>query len=398
MLRYLFVIGLFFYALSTNASISPRTYNLLTDIQDAISQQPNTEKTRELDLDLQQLADDLSGNSLGLALTFQTHAQLKSYEQKEVEAQALLKKALQLSDLKKDTKNQLRSILAYSYFNQEDYTLAIEQLKIIINESEKPSANIYALLAAAFYSIEKIESGLPYIEKACEIAEEPKEAWLQMAFSGNYQIKKYDKAISYVDQLIYNYPDKKEYWQQKAGIHQILEDYQKASTTKELSYKKGFIEKEGDFVSLGQLLASQGDAFKVATVLEQALKNKTIEPTQKILNLQFQAWLQSKEITKAISVLSEIYTRFNEQDDGFQLLQYYTDGESWQLADDLANELLKQALTDKQKGKVLLYQGMAKYRLGDNRESLKTLGKATAFENSASQAKSWMSYIKQMGS
>jgi tetratricopeptide (TPR) repeat protein len=397
MLRYILILVLFTSSFSAAASISPRTYNLLNDIQEQVAKQPDAEKIKQLNSELQELAEDLSGNSLGLALTYQTHAQLKTYEQKESEAQALLRKALALPNLKNDTSSQLRSILAYSYFNQGDYQSAIEQLKIIINKSEKPSANIYALLAAAFYSIEKIEEGLPHIETACELSEAPKEAWLQMAFSGNYQIKRYEKAISYVNQLIYNYPDKKEYWQQKAGIHQILEDYPKAATTKELSYKKGFIEKEGDFISLGQLLASQGDAYKVAVVLEQALNNKVIEPTEKVLNLHFQAWLQAKEIDKAIAALSTLYTSFGEADDGFQLLQYYTDNESWQSADELANKLLKQSLTEKQKGKVLLYQGMAKYRLGDDRESLKILGKATAFENSASQAKSWMSYIKQMG-
>ena len=397
MLRNIVLVFLFISSFQVNASISPRTYNLLNDIQEQIAQQPVAEKTKQLNSELEELANDLSGNSLGLALTYQTHAQLKSYEQKESEAQALLIKALKLPDLKSDTLNQLRSILAYSYFNQGEYELAIKQLKVIVNESEKPSANIYALLAASFYSIEDIVNGLPYIEKACELSEAPKEAWFQMAFSGNYQIKNYDLAISYVNQLIYNYPDKKEYWQQKAGIHQILEDYPRAATTKELSYKKGFIEKEGDFISLGQLLASQGDAYKVALVLEQALSNKVIEPTKKVLNLHFQAWLQAKEIERAITALSKLYASFNDVEDGFQLLQYYTDSESWPLADELAVQLLEQPLTKKQKGKVLLYQGMAKYRLGDERESLKILGKATAFEDSASQAKSWMSYIKQMG-
>ena len=83
-------------------------------------------------------------------------------------------------------------------------------------------------------------------KKACLLSEMPKEGWLQMAFAGSYQTKQYEKAVKYVNQLVFNFPDKKDYWQQKAGIHQILEDYQLAAVTKELTYKKGFVVKIGE--------------------------------------------------------------------------------------------------------------------------------------------------------
>lgn len=397
MLRYVFIFSLFICHFASAASISPRTYNALNDIQQQITAMPDQIKVNELNETLVELASDLTGNSLGLALTYQTHAQLKTYEQKESEAQSLLMKALELPDLKSDTTNQLRSLLAYSYFNQSMYTEAIAPLKAVIKDSDKVSASIYALLAASYYSIEDLVAGLPYIEKACELSDKPKESWLQMAFSGSYQTKQYDKAISYVNQLVYNFPDKKDYWQQKAGIHQILEDYKRAAATKELTYKKGFVEKESDFINLGQLLASQGDAYKVATALDHALKSDLISPSEKVLNLQFQSWLQAKEIVKARQALATLYDTYNNVDDGYQLLQYYIDAEVWAQSDKLADQLLQQTLTDKQKGKVLLYQGMIKYRLGDERSALKLLGKSSAFESSSSQAKSWMSYIKQMG-
>ena len=397
MLRFVLLAALFICQCAYAATISPRTFNALNDLQKQITEQPTKEQQQEIDEALLELTDDLEGNSLGLALTYQTHAQLKTFQQKEDEAQGLLKKAIHLPDLKTDTLNQLRSLLAFSYFSQGEYRASIEPLKLIIKEVEAASANIYALLAASYYSLEGVAKGLPYIEKACELTDKPKEAWLQMAFAGNYQTKQHDKAIFYVNQLVYNFPDKKDYWQQKAGVHQILEDYKKAANTKELFYKKGFAEKESDFINLGQLLASQGDAYKVAKVLEQALKSKLIEPTEKILNLQFQAWLQAKELKNARVALANLYNTYADVGDGYQLLQYYIDAENWKDADLLAQKLLTQTLTSKQKGKVLLYQGMVQYRLGDDRSALKLLGKASAFENTSSQAKSWMSYIKQMG-
>ncbi len=396
MMRFVVIFSLMLSVFAHSASISPRIYNALNDIQEKINEEPNADTTKALNEELNELLEDLSGNNLGLALTYQTLFQLKVYEEKEKEGRSYLNKALALKDLNKDTINQIRSMLAYSHFNAGEYIPAINELKTIIKESEKVSPNIYALLAAAYYSIEDFKTGLPYIEKACELTDTPKEAWLQMAFSGNYQLKDMNRALLYVNQLVYNYPDKKDYWQQKSALHQILEDYTKASVTKELAYKKGFMEKEGDFISLGQLLASQGEAYKVALALEEALNKQLIEKSEKILNLYFQAWLQAKEIEKARTSLAELFNLFQDKDDGYQLLQYYIDGELWSNADLLATKLLSMDLEDKQKGKVYLYHGMVKYNLGDIREALKLLGKSTAFENSSSQAKSWMNYIKQM--
>lgn len=395
-MRFILVLSLLIASYANGASISPRIYNALNELQQKINEQPSHKDVADINKELDELLEDLSGNSLGMALTYQTLSQLKVYEQKEKESQVYLEKALALKDLNVDTINQIRSMLAYSFFNSGEYSKAIEQLKLVIQSSEKQSANILALLAASYYSIEDFKTGLPYIERACDLTEKPKEGWLQMAFSGNYQIKKMDKALFYVNQLVYHFPEKKDYWQQKAGLHQILEDYENASATKELAYKKGFLDKESDFINLGQLLASQGEAYKVALALEKALASNLIPKTEKTLNLQFQSWLQAKEIVKARLSLAELFTMFKDADDGYQLLQYYIDGELWKEADTLAVELLELKLTDKQKGKVYLYHGMVKYNLGDTRQAMKLLGKSTAFESSSSQAKSWMSYIKQM--
>lgn len=394
---YLFIF--LFLSFSVSAStLSPRTYNALIELQDKIGSQPNDEEAIDVEEDLIELAEDLKGNSLGLALTLQTHAQLKIYQNDTTAAESLLIKAVKIEGLDSSTLNQLRSMLGFQYYNSNQYRKAIAVLSEIIKTQEKPSANIYALVAASYYSLEQFKEGLPYIEKACELSDTPKEGWLQMAFAGNYQLKSYKKAAKFVNQLVYFFPENKDYWQQKAGLHQVMERYDLASATKEAAYKKEFIKTENDFVNLGQLLASQGEPYKVAIIIEKALKNNAIEPSEKTLNLLFQSWLQAKEINRAIDSLAKLYSSYEQTKHGYQLLQYYIDQQSWDLADKTASKLLSSDLTDEQKGKTFLYQGMAKYRMGEIDMAMRVLGKSTAFESSSSQAKSWMNYIKQMNS
>jgi hypothetical protein len=74
------------------------------------------------------------------------------------------------------------------------------------------------------------------------------------------------------------------------------------------------------------------------------------------------------------------------------------DAELWLESIVISNKLLgaKKTLTDKQLGSVLLMRGVSLYRQGETQEAMISLGKASGLKESASQAKSWMNYIKQM--
>jgi len=398
MFRFIvFLISLAFISQANAALLSPRTYNKLNDIQQSINEQPNLEARLEIAANLLELAEDLEGNSLGLALTWQTHAQLHLLDERYREANEYLARAIKLKGLDSATLFQLKSFYAQTLFIEEKYAQVINVLEsVVAAEDFKESAAVYSLLAAAYYSIDNFNDGLPHIVKACDLASKPKEAWLQMAFSGYYQQKNYSQALVYTNQLVLNFPDKKDYWQQKAGMHQLVEDYASAASSKELSYKKGFIVKASDYLNLGQLLASQGNPYKVAAALEKALAQGKLESTEKTLRLMQQAWMQAKEMDKARAALHRLFIAFKQQKDGIRLMHFLVDAQYWQQAIAIGKELYPLKLTQKQKGSVLLLDGICQYRLGNTRFALNALSKAMAIKTSSSQAKGWMSYIKQL--
>ncbi|MEH6344744.1 MAG: hypothetical protein V7785_06655 [Bermanella sp.] len=392
------VILFLFLSLQVSAALlSPRTYNKLNDIQQTINETTKPEGLLDIESDLIELENDLQGNSLGLALTWQTHAQLQVKLEQYNKAEALLKKAVSLTGLDNKTHLQLKLFLAQILLAQEKYldiTVLLEST--ISNKGYQISAPVYALLAASYYYLNQYSQGLPHIIQAIKLAKNPKEAWLQMAFSGHYHQKDYRQALVYSNLLVLNFPHKKDYWMQKSGIHQMLEDYTDAAIGKDLANKKGFIEKESEYINLGQLLAGQGDPFKVATLLEHALFVKDIPKSEKSLRLLQQAWMQSKEIEKGRSVLSQLFAQFRNSKEGLRLIRLLVDAQKWQQGSLVANELYKLEITDKQIGEVLLLDGICQYRLGSSRKALVSLSKAAAIKSSSSQAKGWMSYIKQL--
>ena len=395
-----FFVFLMSLALATQAyagSLSPRTYNQLNDIQQSINQQPAGELRLQLSAKLDELAQNLEGNSLGLALTWQTHAQLHLLGEDYDKASKYLSRAIQLQGLDGATLFQLKAFYAQTLFTAEKYAGVIEVLTGVIAAADyKASAAVHSLLAAAYYSLDNINDGLPHIVKACQLAGKPKAAWLQMAFSGYYQQKNYAQALAYSNQLVLNFPAKKDYWRQKAGMHQLLEDYAAAAGSKELSYTLGFIVKESDYINLGQLLASQGNPYKVAAALETAMNSGQLAASEKSLRLMHQAWLQAKEIDKARATLQRLFVAFKHQKDGLRLMHFLVDAEHWQQAIVIGKALHALALTQKQRGSVLLLDGICQYRLGNTRLALNALSKAMVIETSASQAKGWMVYINQL--
>ncbi len=398
MFRVLFCVTLMVFSIISHAALlSPRTYNKLNDIQLSINEQPSIEARVEIDEQLIELAEDLQGNALGLALTWQTHAQLMLLDEDYSKANRYLSKAIALDGLDSSTVFQLRSFYAQILFIEDRYVKVIEVLKQIMGATDfKESAAIYSLTAAAFYSLNNFNEGLPFIVKAIELSSKPKEAWLQMAFSGFYQQKNLSKALFYTNKLVLNFPDKKDYWQQKTGMHQLIEEFPDAASTKELSFKKGFVVKESDYINLGQLLASQGNAYKVAQALQEAFDEGGLEQTEKSLRLMQQAWTQAKEMDKAVASLQVLFDRFNKTNDGVRLMKFLVDDEQWQSALKVSEQLSTLKLKDKQRGEILLLTGICHYRIGQTRDAFKALSKAMAIDSSSSQAKGWISYIKQL--
>ncbi len=398
MFRVLFCVTLMVFSIVNHAALlSPRTYNKLNDIQLSINEQPSIEARVEINEQLIELAEDLQGNPLGLALTWQTHAQLMLLDEDYSKANSYLSKAIVLEGLDSATVFQLRSFYAQTLFIEDRYVEVIEVLKHIMSATDfKESAAIYSLTAAAFYSLNNFDEGLPFIVKAIKLSNKPKEAWLQMAFSGFYQQKNLTKALLYTNKLVLNFPDKKDYWQQKTGMHQLIEEFSDAASTKELSFKKGFVVKESDYINLGQLLASQGNAYKVAKALQKAFDEGVLEQTEKSLRLMQQAWTQAKEMDKAVASLQVLFDGFNKTNDGVRLMKFLVDDEQWQSALNVSEQLSLLKLKDKEMGEILLLTGICHYRIGQTRDAFKALSKAMAIDSSSSQAKGWMSYIKQL--
>jgi len=396
-LRAALAILVMVFSVDVWSNLSPRIYNQLNDLQVQLDEATTDAEVAEIKQELLELKQDLKGNSLGVALSLQTLAQIEVRTGDLAKAAELISEATELKGLPDGTLIQLRTFLANLFYQQDQYKKTIQILSDVFAQDEKSRApSNLALMAAAYYSLEDFENGTPYIDEANRLAKEPKQSWLQMAFAGHYQLKQYDQALVYVTRLVYLYPENSRYWQQKAGMHQLMEDYSQASAVKYLSYLQGVMEKESDYLTLGRLLASQGGPYYTATMLKESLDSGALEASEDVLRLVYQGFLQAKEMQKALQELKTLYEAYPSEDDGIQLMRLLIDQESWQQVVEFYVRFQKQEVDDDVTAEAALLAGIAQYRLGQESKAKSLFSQAALSDKQASQAKAWLNYMAQM--
>lgn len=394
------VIILFLISSVAHGAISPRVFNALNSIQEELAEAKEPSEFAEIERQILDIEQQLIGNSLGLSLTYQIHAQLYESIDQSHKAIEVLEKAYNLPSLDNSTLGQIGSSLAYMYFASGEYQKSISLLQEYrARSSNKISPNILALLSFSYFSLGDYKQGFPYIEAAINQSDTPNESWLVNAFAASYKLEDFDKALKFTNILIYNFPEKPDYWKQRSGLHQIQGQYRKAAIVSHAAFQQGYLNKESELYNLGVLMASEGAPYNIANALTELIDIGDLDKTEKVQRLLVQAWIQAKEFQRARAELTLLHSKYGNIKDGVLLLGYLIDAELWQDAINLSKNILERNPNlppDRQLGSILLFKGISEFKLGLIKQSLITLGKSSGISETSGQAKSWMSHVNQM--
>jgi len=200
---------------------------------------------------------------------------------------------------------------------EEQYEPALEHLKASLAEESLPPEDqlrvlflvgqLQTMLERYDEAVATLESwisqvGDPPAAKAIEIADEPKEAWYRLLLSLRLTREEYQEALALLDDMILKFPSRV-YWQQMAAIYSELGKLGKSLAVQQLAKMEGFITEDRDLMRLAQMLMMEGLPHRGAEVLEEGLKNGSIEPTQQVYQTYSDTLLQSREWAKAIEPL-----------------------------------------------------------------------------------------------
>ena len=267
----------------------------------------------------------------------------------------------------------LRNMLGYLYYLEEDYTNAIEQYKIVVAQGEKIPEGLEVTtlytVSQLSYVQEKYEDALYYMEiwitKAANPTAQPR-FFMAMVY---YQMKEYDKAIEQMElgikiaeetngriteqnwgllaflyfekedwtnvlrvmEILVDQFPKREHWIRLAGVYG-QEGFEKkqlyaleAAYTSELSRGEDdevvMFSKRTDYTNLAGLLMQEEVPYRAAKVLVEGFKREALERDEQDLNSLGQAWQLAQEVDEAIPVFEEA-AKLAEDGKIFERLSY----------------------------------------------------------------------------
>ena len=219
--------------------------------------------------------------------------------------------------------NQARFSLAQLAFIKEDYRKSIKYLLAWIKEEDEPSSQGYSLIATAYFQLEDFRNARTFIETAIELAEsrdipikvideetgeevETGETKKAVARENDYLLKiaVYSELKEDLDVLpIYkilavNFP-KKRYWVGLSQLYGQKDRFLDQLGALEAAHEDRLLDKQREYVALGQLLFMFQNPHKAAQVMEYGFKNDFIKEEEKTLKAVAQYWHAAKELKKA---------------------------------------------------------------------------------------------------
>ena len=329
-------------------------------------------------------------------------------------------KVINEEDVTLPLRNQVLLTLATLHMIEEEYKKGIELILMWMDQVETVTAQSWSLLATAYFQLEEYTKALDAQITAVDMAEvegyTPKENWYVIMAACYEELKKQlgEKETLYkqleIYEILVNLYPKKRYFLQLGQAYGALEREKDYMITLNAAYQSDYLDKEGEYLTLAQLLLMNGNPYWAAKVIvsgqqkevfvtNEKTKKEELKPvvkdSEKNLKLLADAWRMAQEIDKAIPVLEKA-AKISEDGENYILLG------NLYLVEDRLNEAIDAIQKGIKKGKIkkisqaYLTLGQAQYELKNFEEAKKQFRMAARDKDKKIKktANSWIKYTE----
>ena len=310
--------------------------------------------------------------------------------------------------------------LATLHMVEEDYAKGIELILVWMDEVETVTAQSWSLLMTAYFAEENYRKSLDAGLQAVSLAEiegyTPKENWYATMAACYDELKaEFGEKVTLLKQLeifeiLVNLYPKKRYFLNLAQTYGSLEREQDYMVALNAAYMKDYLDKEGEYLTLAQLLLMNNNPYQAAQVIvygqnkkvlvtDEKTKEEELKPvikdSEKVLKLLADSWRMAQEINKAIPVLEEA-AKLSKDGETFVLLGnlYLAEDKLEQAISSIEKGIKKGKL--KKKSQAHLTLGQAQFELQNFEEAKKQFRMAARDKDKKIKktANSWIKYTE----
>ncbi len=341
----------------------------------------------------EQLLKESQGNPYAQALILQQQAQEAAAKEDYAAAIQKFEQALGQKSLSPIAEGGMRYDLAQLYLAKGEFAKAAGALNQWLQTADKPTAEAYAALAAAYVGMKKPREALAPLNKALASTQAPKQEWMQVLFSIYYQLGDLDQGVKVLEQQLRQFPPEKDTWLQLVALHQKLKQPRKAAGAMALAYKQGFLTAPEELLQLAKLYAAADQPYEAGALLEQWLTDKRIAQNAQNYELLAATWMRARERERALAAMQRAVQQTGRADQYLEIAQLQMEMERWPQATDALMSAFNRGLPQSDRGKAYLALGFAQYQQKDLDAAGRSFTAAATQTGSEKAARAWLAFI-----
>ena len=286
--------------------LTERVFNSVSEIQALMSPEeagvePDYEGAKVLLDELNERYDRLNDFEKSTLLNFYTNYYL-STDNVEM-ALETFEKILTIENLRIEVQQRAMMALGQLYMGEERFEEAIEAYNRWRETSEEEHENVFLGLANSHYNLAQHNEAIPYLIQHMEMLEAQERTIARNVYGllnvMYIELEDYTNAERITKQMVVLFDEPAD-WRNLSAIYGYLDNDKLRIETLSLTFAKGIMTSQSEYINLAQSLAGVEAPYKGAKVLEKGFQDGVVEETEENLQRLVQLYLLANEYEMAL--------------------------------------------------------------------------------------------------
>lgn len=286
--------------------LTERVFKQISEIQELMSpddpnQQPDYARAKQLLDELNERYDRLNDFEKSTLLNFYTNYYLNN-DDIDMALQTF-EKILTIEDLREDVKLRALMALGQLYSGEERFEESIDAFNRWRDLSVDENENVYLGLANSHYNLAQYNEAIPYLLDHMEMLEAAGKPIAKNVYGllnvMYIELEDYESAEKVTKQMVVLFDEASD-WRNLSAIYGYLDNDAKRIETLGLTFAKGYMASESEYLNLAQSLAGIDAPYKGAKILEKGFQDGIVEENEENLQKLVQMYLLASEYEMAL--------------------------------------------------------------------------------------------------
>ena len=286
--------------------LTERVFKAISEIQELMSpedenDQPNYARAKvQLD-ELNERYDRLNDFEKSTLLNFYTNYYL-STDQIDMALQTF-ERILTIEELREDSRLRALMALGQLYMGEDRFTDAIDAFNRWRELSLAENETVYLGLANSHYNLAQYNEAIPYLINHMDMVQASEKTLAKNIYGllnlMYIELEDYVNAERVTKQMVTLFDEPGD-WRNLSAIYGYLDNDKKRIETLSISFAKGYMENESEYLNLAQSLAGAEAPYQGARVLEAGMQKGAVEEDEDNLQRLVQMYMLASEYEKAL--------------------------------------------------------------------------------------------------